>query len=236
MNAIFTTYFTSEKDPQRPFIWANDDFSIIKNFYNSVVKYNLHCFIFYDNCSDEFVQKYQTDKIKFVKYDARNKNMVDERWSLYYTYLKHNENIKKLLCLDISDVVILKNPFNFMSNDTVYVGDEECLNRQNRWMLDRYEMIGFDIRNIFDKKVLNCGILGASREHMLDITKKIGDIITENNVMHTTIDMAAANAVIYSAYSNKLVHGQPWNTKYRGGAYPFSGKDNMADTCYIQHK
>ena len=34
MDCILTTYFTSEKDPQRPNAWANDDFSIIENGYS----------------------------------------------------------------------------------------------------------------------------------------------------------------------------------------------------------
>jgi hypothetical protein len=234
-NVILTTYFTSEKDPQRPFIWANDDYSIIKDFYESIVKHDLNCYIFYDNCSDDFVKKFETDKIKFIKYDASNKNMVDERWSLYSAFIAHMD-FDKVLCLDISDVIVLKNPFDYMEDDKVYVGDEECLNRQNRWMLDRYEMIGVDLRNVFDKKVLNCGILGGNKDDMRDITKMMGDIIMISNIMHTTVDMAAANHVLYKHFENKMVHGQPWNTKYRGGAYPYRGDDNGADHCYIQHK
>jgi hypothetical protein len=64
----------------------------------------------------------------------------------------------------------------------------------------------------------------------------MGTFLKESNIQNTTVDMAAINAILYRYYNNKLVHGYPLNTKYRGGAFPFRGEDNDKDTAWIQHK
>ena len=239
MNAIFTTYFTGEKDPQRPYSWKPDDFELIKEFYNSVIKYDLNCYILHDNLSTEFVEKYATEKITFIRVDKIKLNAVDYRWQLYYNLLNELKDIKKVFCLDISDVVILKDPFKLVKANKLYIGDEMCKNIENNWMIARYNMIKH-VTTVPDslllKPVLNCGILGGSRKVVLDVTKKMAKILEDANITETTVDMVAANTVAYLYYEDNIVHGSPLNTKYRGGAHAYRGKDNGADVAYIQHK
>jgi hypothetical protein len=220
MDYIITTYFTSEKDPQRPHVWANDDFSIIKNFYYSVLKHNLNCIILIDNSTDDFIKKYQTDKITFVRCDSVGLNMVDIRWGLYNKLLKNRPDILRAFFVDISDVVILKNAFDFIESDRIYCGDEEMINSENKWMIHRYELINQPEINILNnkyinKKVLNAGILGGSRDYLLDITNKISEILNFSKIKITTVDMCAFNHVLYTNYENILVHGEPVNTIFR---------------------
>jgi len=241
MNTIFTTYFTTSVDPQRPMTWPSNDFNIIKDFYNSVIKHKLNCVILHDNCSPEFIEQYSTDKIKFVKVDEVKLNMVDYRWRLYHNLLEEMPEVKNVYCLDISDVVILKNPFKSMKKNMIYIGNEECKNKENWWMMERYKSINHTevtgyVSEFSDKQVLNCGILGGNREMMLDVTEKMATILEEANVTKTTVDMVVANAVVYRHYGESFVSGLPLNTKYRGGAFAFNGEDNGADQAWIQHK
>jgi len=236
MNYIFTTYFTTGVDPQRSGSWPQNDFNIMKEFYNSVTKNKLNCVILHDHCSPEFIEQYSTDKIKFVRVDDIKLNMVDYRWNLYHNLLNEMPEIKNVYCLDISDVVILKNPFKSMKKETLYIGDEECTNKENWWMMDRYRMLGLNPTEYVDKKVLNCGVMGGNREMMLEVTEAIANILEKGNVTKTTVDMAAANHVVYTNYADKFVSGLPLNTKYRGGAFAFNGEDNGADQAWIQHK
>jgi hypothetical protein len=220
MDFIITTYFTSEKDPQRPHMWANDDFSIIKNFYDSVVKHNLNCIILIDNSSDEFIKKYQTDKITFVRCDSIGLNVVDVRWGLYKKLLINRPDILRAFFVDVSDVVILKNAFNFIESEKIYCGDEEIINSDNKWMVHRYALINHpEINtlnsNYINKKVLNAGILGGSRDYLLDITDKISEILDYSKIKTTTVDMCVFNHVIYTNYENNVVHGKPVNTIFR---------------------
>ena len=221
MDCIITTYFTSEKDPQRSDIWANDDFSIIKDFYESVIKHNLNCIILIDNSTDEFIKKYKTNKIEFVRCDSSGLNMVDIRWKLYNKILNERKEIKRVFFIDVSDVIILKNPFEYIVPDKIYCGDEENINIKNNWMTHRYDLlknpeVDEKIINYLNKKILNAGILGGERNYLIGITKKMAEMLDFSKITHTTVDMCIINHVLYT-YTKKdmLIHGLPVNTIFR---------------------
>jgi hypothetical protein len=235
MDFIITTYFTSEKDPQRPHVWANDDFSIIKDFYESVIKHNLNCVILIDNSTDEFIKKYETDKIKFVRCDSSGLNMVDIRWKLYNKILNEREDIKRAFFLDISDVIILKNPFEYIVSGKIYCGDEEDINIKNVWMKHRYELlnnpeVNEKMANYLNKKILNAGILGGERNYLIGITKKMAEMLEFSKITHTTVDMCTINHILYTYCKNDMVvHGSPVNTVFR--------KDEINNTvAWFKHK
>lgn len=220
MDCIITTYFTTDRDPQRFNVWAKDDFSIIERFYNGLVEHDLNAFILVDNTSDEFIKKYETDKIKFIKSDSSGLNMVDVRWGLYNNLLKSKVDIDRVFFLDVSDVLILKTPFNLIESDKIYCGDEECINISNVWMMERYNLLNQhlilnSLGSYSSKQVLNAGILGGERSLMLEITEKIANILNISKVTITTVDMSVFNHVLYSEYESKLVHGMPVNTVFR---------------------
>jgi hypothetical protein len=220
MNFVLTTYFTSEKDPQSSNIWSNDDFTIIKKFYDSIVEHDLNCIILIDNSSDAFIEKYKTDKIQFVRCDSSGLNMIDIRWKLYHDLLSQNTDISSAFFLDVSDVVILKNPFNYIQPDKIYCGDEEIINQESQWMLRRYKLlsnkeIDNELKKYLDKKVINAGILGGNRDYLIDITGKISNLLLHSKITHTTVDMCAFNHVLYTYYRTNLVHGLPVNTVFR---------------------
>ena len=220
MDCILTTYFTSEKDPQRPNAWANDDFSIIEKFYNGLVEHKLNCIILIDNSSDKFIKKYETDRIKFLKSDSKGLNMVDIRWKLYVNLLKTRTDIDRVFLLDVSDILILKNPFNFIQPDKIYCGDEDSINMYNDWMMDRYFLLNNPeiINNLaiyINKQVLNAGILGGERKTILGISEKISKLLDSSKITSTTVDMCTFNHVLYMDYEDKLIHGLPVNTVFK---------------------
>lgn len=234
-NIIITTYFTKDIDPQRNHIWDTDDFNIIELFFESIVKHDLSLIILHDNCSDNFVNEYTTNKIKFVKVNSSGLNMVDIRWKLYSEFLSDTE-ADNVFFMDVSDVIILKNPFDYIQPDKIYIGDEMSINKENYWMMERYDMLNLDTKDYLDDTVLNCGVLGGSYNDMLSFCRKMSDLIDKNSIKETTVDMAAANHILYTEYRNRIVHGPPLNTLYRGGVNPYLGDDNGFDYCYIQHK
>ena len=115
MNIILSTYFTSKEDPQRGGNWKCNDFSIIKDWYQSIKKLNLNAIIFHDHCSDRFINKYSTERISFV-YHKPIKDIMNARYRCYYDYL-YRHFYKKIYCTDISDVVIMKDPFPLIEKD-----------------------------------------------------------------------------------------------------------------------
>lgn len=218
MNIIITTFFTNGLDPQRHIKWNDDDFSIIKDFYDSVVKLNLNCLILIDNSSDSFIKKYECDNIKFQRVNTTGLNLIDIRWQVYNQILKNNKYDFSFF-LDISDIIILKDPFPFLNENYIYCGDEPDLNINNDWMIQRYNMlknINIDNESYINKIVLNAGILGGHYNNLIDIIDNISNILSKANVTSTTIDMCVFNHVLRNSYKDEyIIHGLPVNTIFR---------------------
>ena len=87
MNCLVSTYLTTKKDPQRNTNWDSNDFGIIENYYNSVVSHGLTSFILADNISEEFIDTYENENVKFIHCPPPNANTIDDRWFLYYDFL-----------------------------------------------------------------------------------------------------------------------------------------------------
>lgn len=124
---ILTVYCNMKKDPQRQTYVDDNSYEYISPWYRTMVDKNLHGIIFCDNVSDEFIKKYQTPNIKFLKIKMGKYSINDERYFIYYNFLIENQHqlkYKYVLMTDVSDVEINKNPFElFTSNpDKIYVG------------------------------------------------------------------------------------------------------------------
>lgn len=217
MDYIFTTFFTKRIDPQKALKWVDDDFNKMSDFYNSILKNKLNCIIFHDNLSSDFIKKYENENIKFELVDSSNLNSIDVRWFIYKDYLEKNKKINKIFCLDISDVVILKNPFLCVQKEKIYCGDEEQINEESNWI--SHCVCCLENKNITEqfeeyknKKILNAGILGGYVDIIYDVICKMVDILTHSNVKHATVDMCVLNHVLYTHFQNKIVHGLPVNT------------------------
>ena len=48
-----------------------DYFPYIEKWYNSIISCDLNAVLFHDGLSDDFVSKYETDKIKFKKVSSK---------------------------------------------------------------------------------------------------------------------------------------------------------------------
>lgn len=233
MDFILTTFLTKNIDPQRKINWDKNDFSIIERFYNSIIKNNLYCIILHDDCTKEFIEKYETETIKFIRVKHSGLNVIDIRWSLYERFFNVFKD-GRCFCVDISDVVVLKNPFNFIENGKVYCGDETVKNKENRWMTSRFLLMkGDNIENTYkdylDNNILNAGILGGSICDLKVIVSKMSKILLETNISKTTVDMCAFNHVLYTYYEDVLIHGAPVNTEFRK-------EDINNQICWFKHK
>jgi hypothetical protein len=146
--------------------------------------------------------------------------MVDIRWKLYANLLKSRPDIERVFFVDVSDVLILKNPFNFIESGKIYCGDEDSINMKNSWMMDRYFLLNQPailnkLSNYANKQIVNAGVLGGDRTLIMEIAEKISHLLSISNITSTTVDMCTFNHVLYMDYENKLVHGLPVNTVFK---------------------
>jgi hypothetical protein len=162
---------------------------------------------------------------------------------IYREFLKlHAAKITGLFVTDVSDVVMINNPFIdplFKENSqALFCGDEpEIL--QNEWMIDHATHLRNGItdyaayESTFKQAVLlNCGVIGGCSLIMQSFIEQLAAIHEQYNLNNTsayTGDMGAFNYLARTRFNNILVHGYPVNTVFK--AYEIGRQD-----CWFRHK
>ncbi len=230
-------------DVNRNTILPNDDFKIVSEWAESVTNLGLNGIIFHNNFSEETCNKYTSSNINFVKieYNKRyNPNVF--RYSIYNEFLKfYSKSISNVFFTDISDVIVLKNPFIqelYRDNpQAIFCGDEpEILN--NEWMNLhsehlRNKIVGYaDFEVKFKNKILlNCGIIGGSIKVMKPFIEELWHIHEIQNIDNKTLftgDMGAFNYLVRTKFNDNVLHGHPINTEFK--------KYTIDDKCWFKHK
>lgn len=143
---------------------------------------------------------------------------------------------------DISDVVVVQNPFIqplFIDNpDTLFCGDEPKP-LDNEWMRDHSEHLRVGIADYAayeetfrESPLLNCGIVGGSREVMTDFINQLAAIHNRYNRTNTTDytgDMGAFNYLVRTQFNDRVLHGAPINTVFK------EYQEERTD-CWFRHK
>jgi hypothetical protein len=242
-NLILASHITGIFDVNRNTVLANDDFSIVSAWADSITALNLQGIIFHNNLSEATCQAHQSDNLRFVKVAYNpiyNPNVY--RYFLYNEFLNsYSQQIDSVFFTDVSDVVVLKNPFVeklFTDNpSTLFCGDEpEILG--NEWMLNHGEHLRNKIvdyasfENKFKNDVLlNCGIFGGTISIVKTFIEDLWSIhesYNSDNVSAFTGDMGAFNYLVRTKYNANLIHGNPVNTEF---------KKYLSDSsCWFQHK
>lgn len=242
-NYIIACHISGVHDVNRNTVLADDDESIIQDWINSILKLNLHGIIFHNNYSVATCERFQNEYITFVKIDHNvqfNPNVY--RYYIYNEFLKLNaEFINNLFFTDISDVIVLKNPFIeqlYIDNPaSIFCGDEpKILN--NEWMQQHAEHLRNNIsdykiyeNNFANSVLLNCGVMGGNIAIMKPFIHKLWTIHQKYNSDNKTAftgDMGAFNYLIRTQYNHKVIHGKPVNTEFK--------KYDEDTSCWFKHK
>lgn len=242
-NLILATHITGVYDVNRNTTLADDDFSLVSDWSKSIAQNGLQGIVFHNNFSKETCAANESEHLGFVKINYNtvyNPNVY--RYLVYDHFLNTYKNrIKNIFLTDISDVIVLKNPFIqslYINNPTaIFCGDEpEVL--ENEWMQLHAKHLRTKIADYvhFENKfknetLLNCGIIGGNIEVMQPFVKQLCTIhqnFNNDNTSAYTGDMAAFNYLVRTAYSNNVIHGKPVNTVFKQYA-----PDQL---CWFKHK
>ncbi len=243
-NVILACQITGIYDVNRNEILPDDDYSLIKNWCESIINLDLHGIIFHNNYSETFCEQFSNKNIQFVKiyYDDNFKPNV-YRYLMYRDFLKfYTHQIENVFVTDISDVVVLQNPFEepfFKANpDLIFCGDEPK-KLDNEWMKSHSEHLRTKIEdyadyeeNFKDNTLLNCGIIGGNIKVMQEFIEKLAMIhhrYNSDNKTAYTGDMGAFNYLIRTQFNDRFLHGFPINTEFK--AYQTERED-----CWFRHK
>jgi hypothetical protein len=231
-------------DVNRNTTLEDDNYALVQAWAESIQLLNLQGVIFHNSFSEATCRKFSNENITFieVKYNpAFNPNVF--RYFIYRDFLLNlTSTIKSVFVTDVSDVVVVKNPFEtflFQENrDTLFCGDEPKT-LDNDWMNDhstnlRNQITGFvEYEQSFAQStLLNCGIIGGSTDVMSDFLEKlcfIHEHFNSNNETAYTGDMGAFNYIARTHFNNNLIQGAPVNTV-------FKEYESARMECWFRHK
>lgn len=241
-NLILASHITGVYDVNRNETLINDDYSLVSDWAQSIINLNLQGVIFHNNFSDATCKLHENENIHFVRvaYNPQfNPNVF--RYFIYSEFLKvHAKSIENVFFTDISDVMVLKNPFQenlFLNNPkAIFCGDEPKI-LENEWMINHSENLRNKISDFadFENKfkndtLLNCGVFGGNIAVMHSFIDQLWNIHEQFNYDNKTAytgDMGAFNYLVKTRYS-QIIHGNPVNTEFK--------KYNFDYSCWFKHK
>lgn len=237
---LLTTYFCRKVDPQRKEHAPCDDFTYIEPWYSSVFALELDGVIFHDGMSEEFIERYQTERIRFelVPPATFRFSLNDFRFCIYRDYLQRHPEVRYAFMTDGNDVRVVKDPFPGMVSDRIYVGSETGDARTNRWVQRRITLLNRGTRD-FDfsfsrwrrNPIYNAGILGGSyglcMEFLDEMVAKFESLDPHQRELN--LNMAVFNHTVYDRFRRRLVTGQPLHSVYKAF-------ENERDDVWFIHK
>lgn len=243
-NLIMACHITGVHGVNRNTTLKNDDYELVRDWAESVAALGIQGVIFHNNFSETTCKIYENEYISFLKinYDPQfNPNVY--RYFVYRDFLQQQAPfIKHIFATDISDVVVVKNPFTepyFIENPTViFCGDEPKV-LDNDWMKAHSAQLRENIsdyadyeKNFAQERLLNCGIIGGAMPIFKDFIEKLCAIhqaFNANKQTAYTGDMGAFNYLARTLFNQQIRHGSPINTQFKG--YEVERKD-----CWFRHK
>lgn len=243
-NVFLACQITGIYDVNRNEILQNNDYLMIKNWCDSLIKLDLQGIIFHNNYSESFCEVFSNKNIQFNKINYKvNFNPNVFRYIVYKDFLKiYSPEIKNIFVTDISDVEVVKNPFVeplFKENpSSIFCGDEPKL-LDNEWMKSHSENLRSKMEdyavyeeNFKHNTLLNCGIIGGNIKIMQEFIDKLATIHQQYNVDNKTAytgDMGAFNYLVRTQFNERVKHGFPINTEFKA----FQTERNE---CWFRHK
>jgi hypothetical protein len=205
MNTILTAYFNSYKDDQRNIKWEAD----IENIRTLVETCKDYKLVVLTDCLKEKPKEWThvtfvNTKINFSPYFAR--------WKAFYDYLIKNPSIEKVFMVDATDVELLREPFNDLDPNKIYIGDEKDI-VDSDWLKKTTP----DFAKWFDGcklPLLNCGIVGGYVQNIVPLLFDINISFMMFGQKLGLTDMAIFNFIIHTKYSDVVEHGFPLNSHF----------------------
>ncbi len=238
-DVIFTTYFTSKPNPQPNEAGVHvhtpkDQFAYIFPWYASVSHLGLNAVVIHDGLSAEFISKYETDKIQFVHYLPQKYSLNDERFFALEEILDHNQ-LGKVLLTDGSDVLVKKNPFDFMSDPALlYFGTDEEKRphiRDNPWCLTKLRLlqqgkaVALD-ETVLDFQYINAGVYGGSYANIKEFNQAL-TLLFRSLDNNNNNNMMAINYLLWK-FAIPHFKGRPFTSRFK--------RYEMHGDYYIVHK
>ena len=206
-NVIIAQYFTNQPDPQKRGQWEADT-KLLKPLIKSIN--GKHKLIILNDCfkPTKGIVEYITVESLLSPYF--------QRWISTWQYLRDNPEIDNVWLTDVTDVEMLKDPFKNMDSERLSVGSEPDT-LANRWLTVHHsiEPLVSYFRSNPTKPLLNCGLIGGSRQNVMDFLHDMIGFYCDKKGLVGEFDMGMFNYIAHFKWSDKLDYGDHINTKFK---------------------
>lgn len=147
-------------------------------------------------------------KTEYIKTGTSN-DPYKNRFLKALHYLLAHPEIDNAWVVDAGDVTMQNNPFPQMQPGKIYVGCETSNKLGCEWMLLNCQNAYYRtwLKANAGKTLLNCGLLGGSRQDVIDYITRMFYIWGYNPANMTLIDMLTFNATGYEHFADRIVYG-----------------------------
>lgn len=214
-----------------------DFFPYIEKWYKSIQKNDLNAVLFYDGLSENFVSKYETEKIKFEKVGNFIYSNNDYRFFCFRNFLEENK-FDYVFHTDASDVVVVKNPSNllrFFGDEYDFFACQDSIKLNQFPYLKVHDHYSWDdtfnfILNHSNWDLINMGVVGGKYENMLSFYEKFCETRIKMGDPDFNSDMWVLQYLLRSVFSDKkFLMGDPVCSE-------FKKYQNDREDVYFIHK
>lgn len=230
-NTIITTLFTGVTDTQRGTTWKPDA-ALLQSWAHSIseVSPDTRKVVLHN-------EELTFDAAEIVQVPCHIP-IYFQRWLSIWQWLRDHPETRWVWCTDGTDVEMLKEPWEHMEDDVLYVGSENqvvgC-----RWMVDNHKAAG--LQEFFAdnpaRPLLNAGLVGGSRETVMEflhcMIREYFDhearLFHEKDAESLGVgDMGVFNFVAWTRFADRLSFGPHVNTVFKA--------DERNDHSWWKHK
>ena len=205
---VICAFLNGKVDTQRNRVWQAD-YRELDTLRKSVTKHG-HELVILHNCFDEKDSKL----VKHVRV-TQGASPYYQRWLNAWQYLRANPDIDRVFMVDATDVEMLHDPFPRMEKGVMYLGSEvEVLGCPWMLMTTKNETLREFVLENKRKTLLNCGVVGGSREAAMTLTRGMYEGLLDTHSTELT-DMAEFNWLAYTGRIGKWEEGRHVTTLFK---------------------
>jgi hypothetical protein len=227
---VLASLLTGLHDVNRDATLEADDFGHVAQWAEAIRVAGLLGIIFHNGFSLDTVARHTGEHLRFERVTADpayNPNV--NRYFFYRDFLlQHAGEFSDVALTDISDVVIVRNPFTaaeYLAHPAAIFCGDEPKTLDNPWMQAhsahfRKQVPGFaDYEAAFAQStLLNCGVVLGKVSTICSLLEQLCQLhLTYNrhNPSAYTGDMGAFNYVVRTHFTGRTIHGTPVNTVFK---------------------
>jgi hypothetical protein len=245
---ILTVYFASKEDPQRTDAPRRGSrVSYLGAWFESVVRLQLSAVVLHDHLSEDLTKRLEESdpkrRVHFVRVKLGDRSTNDARFVLFRELLEENRDITHALITDISDVVLLRNPFELMDmldqRFSLFVGSDIAFFENMGaigWLQPRLHgcfgderLATGDVSQVMElSHVYNAGVIGGRRSAMLAFLQAVEAVLSPLPPAKNC-NMPVVNYVLHRYFHGRTFTGFPLNS-------PFMLYHQRPAGVYIVHK